>query len=80
MIAFDNVFKEGEFMQVKLNVEGMMCGNCEARLTRVLTVMEGVETVVASHQEGTVVIDFDATKVNESALKEAVEDAGFDLV
>lgn len=67
-------------MQVKLNVEGMMCGNCEARLTRVLTVMEGVETVVASHQEGTVVIDFDATKVNESALKEAVEDAGFDLV
>lgn len=67
-------------MQVKLNVEGMMCGNCEARLTRVLMAMEGVETVVASHQEGTVVIDFDAMKVNESALKEAVEDAGFDLV
>ena len=67
-------------MQIKLNVEGMMCGNCEARLTRVLKAVEGVEAVVASHQEGNVVIDFDATKVDESVLKEAIEDAGFDLV
>ena len=67
-------------MQIKLNVEGMMCGNCEARLTRVLKAVEGVEAVVASHQEVNVVIDFDVTKVNDSVLKEAIEDAGFDLV
>lgn len=67
-------------MQLKFNVEGMMCGNCEARLTRVLKAMEGVEEVVASHQAGSVIVDFDTTKVVEADLKEAIEDAGFDLV
>lgn len=66
-------------MQKVFQVEGMMCGNCEARLTRVLKAVEGVEAVIASHKDGSCSVDFDEAKVSVSALAEAIEDAGFDV-
>ena len=70
---------KGERMKQLFQVEGMMCGNCEARLTRVLQALEGVNAVEASHQEGTCDVTYDDTKLNVDVIKEAIEDAGFDV-
>lgn len=66
-------------MKKTYKVEGMMCGNCEARLTRVLKAVEGVKEVIASYQTGKVEIDFDEEVVKEAVLLETIEDAGFDI-
>ena len=64
----------------KINVEGMMCGNCEARLTRVLKSVDGISNVVASYQNNMVEVEYDETVLDSQVILEAIEDAGFDVV
>ena len=63
--------------EVKLNIEGMHCTGCSTRLEKVLNNVDGVESVKVSLEEKKANIKYDETQVNESELKEAIEDAGF---
>ncbi|MEX1029654.1 MAG: copper ion binding protein [Paenibacillaceae bacterium] len=61
-----------------LNVQGMSCGHC----------VNSVETAVkslgadakANLANNSVTIDFDETKVSLEAIKEAIEEQGYDVV
>jgi copper chaperone CopZ len=75
----ESIQERGKRMQKTYKVEGMMCGNCEARLTRVLKAVEGVNEVKVSYESGKVEIDFNDEVVNEAVLLETIEDAGFDI-
>lgn len=59
-------------------VEGMACNGCENRIQNALKTIEGVENVVASYTNGTVIVTL-KTEVEESFLKEKIEDLGFDV-
>lgn len=48
--------KEDKPMTKTLKIEGMMCGHCEARVKKALEAIDGVESAVASHTEGTAVV------------------------
>ncbi len=61
-----------------INVEGMMCSGCENRIQNALTTVDGVESVIANHENGTVTIKA-KDDINESVLKETIEDLGFDV-
>ena len=63
--------------EVKLNIEGMRCTGCSTRLEKVLNNVDGVESAKVSLEEKKANIKYDETQVNESELKEAIEDAGF---
>ena len=63
--------------KVKLNIEGMHCTGCSTRLEKVLNNVDGVESAKVSLEEKKANIKYDETQVNESELKEAIEDAGF---
>ena len=63
--------------EVKLNIEGMHCTGCSTRLEKVLNNVDGVESAKVSLEEKKADIKYDETQVNESELKEAIEDAGF---
>ena len=41
---------------ITVNVTGMMCGHCEAHVTKAVKEAFGVEDVVSSHEKGTTVI------------------------
>ena len=41
-------------MKKVMNVEGIMCPHCEAKVQKALGKLEGVESVVASHETGKV--------------------------
>lgn len=55
-----------------LNVEGMMCGHCEARVKKALEALDAVDEAVVSHTDGTAVVTLNA-EVSDDLLKETVE-------
>lgn len=65
--------------KVVLHVEGMHCGGCAARLSRVLERIEGVEKAEADHATGKVTLTCTA-KVDDVDLTERVIKAGFKLL
>lgn len=65
--------KEEPVMTKTLKVEGMMCCNCEKHVRKALEAIEGVESAVASHEAGTVVVTLNA-EVADDILKKAVEE------
>ena len=64
---------------INLNVEGITCGGCEKSIRNALLEKSGVIDVQASHETGIVLIDFDDSQVQQQDLKQAIEDAGFDV-
>ena len=40
-------------MTKTMNIEGMMCGHCEARVKKALEALAGVESAEVSHEKGT---------------------------
>ena len=59
-----------------LKIDGMTCGGCSGRVTRVLEAMDGVERAEVDHVEGTGVITTSAS-VTMDMILEAVQGTGF---
>ena len=68
----NNINMEGITMTKTMNIEGMMCGHCEARVKKALEALAGVESAEVSHEKGTAVVSMSAD-VADDTLKEAVE-------
>ncbi|WP_373228632.1 copper chaperone CopZ [Cohnella sp.] len=63
---------------VTLNVQGMSCGHCVNSVEGALKKLGTVAKVdLASNS---VTVDYDETKVSASAIKEAIEDQGYDVI
>ena len=65
-------------MKKTLNVEGMMCGHCEARVKKALEALPEVSEAVVSHTDGTAIVTLSAEVSNET-LKKAVEDQDYQV-
>ncbi len=63
--------------EMKIRVNGMMCGHCEAHVKKALEAIEGIVSAAPSHEENQVVIETSA-EVSEDAIKAAVEEAGYE--
>ncbi|CAM3485037.1 MULTISPECIES: cation transporter [Paenibacillus] len=64
--------------QVTLTVEGMSCNHCVNSVEGALKNAGASGTVDLA--SGTVSIEYDDSKVSLDALKEAIEDQGYDVV
>lgn len=64
--------------ELLLNVEGMHCGGCEKRIQNAVSDIDGVENVEASFEAGTVKVTLNKV-VDEKAIKETIEDIGFEV-
>ena len=62
---------------LNLTVTGMKCGGCEANVTTKLQALEGVVSVQANHKEDSVSVEFDASKIGQQAIVDAVIEAGY---
>ena len=71
--------EEIQNMEKTLKVKGMMCPHCEARVKKVVEKIPGVESAVASHTEGTVVITM-TEEVDLAVIKEAIEDQDYKVI
>jgi len=61
-----------------MDIEGMMCPHCEARVKKALEAVEGVKEADVSHEKNCAVVTAD-TSVTDEALTKAVTDAGYDV-
>ena len=69
--------KAGKEKSMKISVKGMMCGHCEKHVKEALEAIEGITSATASHEKAEVVIET-SKEVDESAIKAAVEKAGYE--
>lgn len=68
--------KEENNMKKTLNVEGMMCGHCEARVKKALEALPEVDSAEVSHITGTAIVRLNA-EIDNDSLKKAVEDQDY---
>ena len=66
-----------ETNEMKIKVNGMMCGHCEAHVKKALEAIEGIDSVIASHEENLVTIT-NSKDIDEAVIKAAVEEAGYE--
>lgn len=74
----DNKEKEITKMEKTLNITGMMCGHCEARVKKVLEGIDGVESALVSHENGTAVVTL-SKEVEDEVLKTAVTEQDYEV-
>jgi copper chaperone len=68
----------GKKMKKILLVEGMSCGHCEKAVKNSLGELEGVKNV--SVDLGNKKVEVEGDNLVDSKIKEAIEDAGYDVV
>ena len=74
-----NMFgKSKETVEKTLEVEGMMCGHCEAHVRKALESVKGVTVGEVSHEKGIAVVTVTG-KVRDEALESAVKEAGYEV-
>lgn len=61
-----------------LKVEGMHCGGCESRIQNSISEIDGVENVVANHNDGNVKVILNKD-IDKKVIAEAIEDIGFEV-
>lgn len=66
-------------MTKTMQIEGMMCGHCEARVKKALEELSGVESAQVSHEKGTAVVTLSQETADE-VLKKAVEDQDYKVI
>ncbi len=62
-----------------LRVPDMSCGHCESSVQEALDELDGVEKAKADHTKGEVELTYDADRVTERKLREAIDEAGYTL-
>ena len=70
--------KETKDMEKTMEIKGMMCGHCEARVKKALEALPEVTEAIVSHEAGTAVVKLSAA-VSDDVLKKAVEDQDYEV-
>ena len=70
--------KESRTMEKTMEIKGMMCGHCEARVKKALEALPQVEEALVSHETGTATVRLNAEAADD-VLKKAVEDQDYEV-
>ncbi|APC49038.1 copper-binding protein [Virgibacillus halodenitrificans] len=62
-----------------IDVQGMTCGHCKMSVEGALKKLDGVSSAEVNLEAGKVDVTFDESKVNVDAMKEAIEEQGYDV-
>ena len=62
-----------------LAVQGMSCGHCKKSVEGALKKLAGVSEATVNLDAGNVDVTYDELKVNVAAMKEAIEEQGYDV-
>lgn len=68
--------KEKQQMKKTMEIEGMMCMHCEARVKKCLEALPEVESAEVSHEKGTAVVELSGALADD-VLKKTVEDQDY---
>lgn len=63
-----------------LKIGGMSCDHCKKAVTEALQGVAGVKRVEVNLEGGEATVWYDPAEASEEAMKEAVEEAGYEVV
>jgi copper chaperone CopZ len=66
-------------MKKQIFIEGMTCGHCSARVEKALKALSGVTDAKVDLANKNVMIEINGS-IEDSVLKEAIDDAGYDVI
>ena len=66
--------------KTKLKIGGMSCQHCVKTVTDALTELEGVQRAKVNLRKGEAVVRFNELSVTPTHLKDAIAEAGFDVL
>ena len=66
-------------MRKLVKIKGMTCGHCSARVEQMLKGLEGVTDAVVDLEGENAIINLSAP-VSDELIKEAIDDAGYDVI
>ncbi|HRT82655.1 MAG TPA: heavy metal-associated domain-containing protein, partial [Oscillospiraceae bacterium] len=69
-----------ENIKKTVNIEGMTCAACSARIEKVLGKMDGVSSATVNLAAEKLNLEYDQEKVSEDQIKKAVEKIGYGYV
>lgn len=61
-------------------VTGMTCAGCEAHIVSEVNKLDGIISVKASYENADTVVEFDKTKADLLAIREAIESTGYKII
>ena len=64
--------------EAKIKVEGMMCGHCQASVTKAITSVDGVSAASVNLAGKEATVTYDPKKTNVDAIKAAIVEAGYE--
>lgn len=65
---------------LSLTVEGMSCNHCVNSIKKAVGILDGVDNVNIDLKAKTVTIEYDSGKVDVKAIKDTIQDQGYDVV
>ena len=65
-------------MKKQINIEGMSCGHCVKHVEEALGEIKGVNSVKVSLESKNAIVEL-GSEVNDSQIKEAIEEAGYEV-
>lgn len=66
-------------MKKVMKIEGMSCSHCTGAVTKALEETPGVSNVQVSLESKEACFDIEEGKVTDAALKDLIEDLGYDV-
>ena len=65
--------------KITFPVRGMTCEGCQVAVEKAIDGLKGVQSIQVNLQEGLATVDFDEAVVGVQQMKNAVEEAGFEV-
>jgi len=63
--------------ETKIKIEGMMCGHCQASVTKAISSVNGVSAATVNLAGKEATVTYDPKKTNVDAIKAAIVNAGY---
>ncbi|MDN5057998.1 heavy metal translocating P-type ATPase [Aliarcobacter butzleri] len=74
-----NNISKGDKMEKILKVDGMICGHCKARVEKVVSAIDGVDSVEADLASKNVTVKM-SKDISEQTLSDVIVDAGYEVI
>ncbi len=75
----ENNISKGEKMERILKVDGMTCGHCKARVEKVVSAIDGVDSVEVDLASKNVTVKM-SKDISEQTLSDVIVDAGYEVI
>ncbi|MCX7709131.1 MAG: copper ion binding protein [Clostridia bacterium] len=67
-------------MKRRINIEGMSCNHCVKHVKEALEEIKGVHTATVDLNGKNAVVELENESVTDAELKNAIEEAGYDVI